>query len=141
MRRWRWLAVICSMSFVAGCGGGSGEGGAESSTTERAVLTPAAVKRCLEEGAVEMRLAPPLAPKGSPLNTPAFYAIGPERGAVGVILSPNRAISRRIAAILNRRHEFVPQITRNGKAIMLLEPSSVSGLEQNRALVEECAEG
>lgn len=137
--RWCWAAAICLISFLTGCGGGGGSTAEKYNPT--AILTPAAVKSCLEEGGVEMRLAPPLAPKGSPLNTPAFYAIGPERGAVGVILSPNRSISRRIAAILNRRHEFVPTIARSGKAIMLLEPSSVSGLEKNRALVKECAEG
>jgi hypothetical protein len=132
----RIIATLACAALLFGCGGGGESTSAQSGGP--AVLTPAAVKRCLREGAKELRYAPPLAPKGSPLHAYAIFAIGPGGGHVGIVLSRRPALTARLVKAYDHRHEFKAVATQEGRAVMLFDWTST---KPDRELALECAEG
>jgi hypothetical protein len=149
--RWCCPIVIGLAIVLAGCGGGDESNQSPTSTTSSAAatttseeefvqptLTPAAIKRCLLEGGSELRIAPPLAPKGSPLRTPAIYAIGPANGHIGAILTPNMRIARQIKAILDRQAQWFGLPVRQGRALMLIDSATEA---RDKRLIEKCVQG
>jgi hypothetical protein len=124
------LAVLAIA--LVGCGG-SGDG--TTSATKSASLPAAAVKKCLEENALEMRFARLLAPKGSGVHV--FYAIAPDQGHVGVVVTPDEATANRIAAKLARLHEFDAHRTVDGLSLILLDFKPTA---EDEALGSKCAQ-
>ena len=148
--KWSFAIVAGLAILLVGCGGGGDDANqSPASTTSTAAATseeefvqpkldPASIKRCLLEGGSELRIAAPLAPKGSPLNTPAIYAIGPANGHIGVILTPNMRIARQIKKILDERDEWFGLPVRRGRALMLID-SATEG--RDKRLIEKCVQG
>jgi hypothetical protein len=98
-------ARLCGMALgvallAAACGGG------ESSQEEASTApTPAAVKRCLEQGGKEMREGAAIGVKSS-TSVHSLFAVGPENGHIGVVLTPGIGWVNRISAYFENNDEL-----------------------------------
>lgn len=81
-----------------------------------------------------MRLGSPLAPRDSGVR--AFYAVGPARGHVGIVLTPSRAEAGRIALKLKGTQEWAVTRASDPSTLILLD---ASGKPADEELGVRCA--
>jgi hypothetical protein len=94
------------------------------------------VLRCILDGGGEpWPLVPLRSKKDAQLVPEHVYAIGPDRGHIGALLSLRRADATELARVLNERGEYQAFMARGGRVVVLGDP----GLsEPDRALAFAC---
>lgn len=108
-------ALVSAAIALAGCGGGSGE-----ETDGDATAT--AVLRCIEERGGEEWPLSPIMPEDAPTELQTVYAIGPERGHIGVIMSLEPAEGRRLAGQLEEIAEYRAIPINGGRNVLIYDP-------------------
>jgi hypothetical protein len=110
------IAVIAAAA-LPGCGAGSG-GGTEAETADAATR----VLRCIESRGGEEWPLSPILPDDAPSDLQTVYAIGPERGHIGVIMSLQPAEGRRLAKELEEIAEYRAIPINGGRDVLIYDP-------------------
>ncbi len=122
-------ALVATAILLVACGGGSGTGasGVASESTAAtiaapATLTPASVMRCIVDNGGEPWPLSPNEPKGSPAKPQTTFAIGPERGHIGVYFSLQPAVARRMAKGFDEFGEYAATPVHGGRLLVITDP-------------------
>lgn len=126
----RWVAValaigLLALAGLAACGGDSGGGAeaeAEPTTTSEPVDAATQVLSCIEERGGEEWPLSPIMPDDAPAELETVYAIGPDRGHIGVIMSLEPALGRRLAKELEEIAEYRAIPIKGGREVLIYDP-------------------
>jgi hypothetical protein len=125
-------ALMASAVLLASCGGGSA-----AETDDGPSDEAPAILRCIEERGGEEWALSPVLPDDAPSELETVYAIGPERGHIGVIMSLEPEVAERLSEQIEEFGEYRSVTVNEDTDVLIYDPGL--GLADKMAIYD-CAE-